>query len=57
MALPISLVNSDQLAFFRLKRLLKGQCVAVTGDLMVFVIGRCCVRGCDRTVLCTWDGV
>ena len=39
------LVNLDQLALFRLKRLLKGQCVPVTGDLMVIVIGRCCVRG------------
>ena len=45
MAWSISLVNLDQLVFFRLKRLLKGQCVAVTGDLMVIVIGRCCVRG------------
>ena len=45
MAWSISLVNLDQLAFFRLKRLLKGQCVAVTGDLMVIVIGWCCVRG------------
>ena len=45
MAWSISLVNLDQLAFFMLKRLLKGQCVAVTGDLMVIVIGRCCVRG------------
>ena len=40
MAWSISLVNLDQLAFFRLRRLLKGQCVAVTGDLMVIVIGR-----------------
>ena len=38
MAWSISLVNLDQLAFFRLKRLLKVQCVAVTGDLMVIVI-------------------
>ena len=45
MAWSISLLNLDQLAFFRLKRLLKGQCMAVTGDLMVIVIGRCCVRG------------
>ena len=45
MAWSISLVNLDQLAFFRLKRFLKGQCVEVTGDLMVIVIGRCCVRG------------
>ena len=45
MAWSIALVNLDQLAFFRLKRLLKGQCVAVTGVLMVIVIGRCCVRG------------
>ena len=45
MAWSISLVNVDQLAFFRLKRLLKGQCMAVTGDLMVIMIGRCCVRG------------
>ena len=32
MAWSISLVNLDQLAFFRLKRLPKGQRVAVTGD-------------------------
>ena len=45
MAWSISLVNVDPLAFSRLKRLLTGQWVAVTGDLMVIVIGRCCVRG------------
>ena len=47
MAWSISLVilNLDQLAFFRLKRLLKGKRVAVTGDLMVIVIGRCRVHG------------
>ena len=50
MAWSIALVNLDQLAFFRLKRLLKGQCVAVTGDLMVIVLGRRCVRG---VVSCT----
>ena len=45
MASSISLVNLDQLAFFRSKRLVNGQCVSVTVDLMVIVIGRCCVRG------------
>ena len=45
MAWSISLVNLDQLDFFRSKCLLKGQCLAVTGDLMVIVIGRCCLRG------------
>ena len=38
MAWSISLVNLEQLASFRLKRLPKGQYVAVTGDLMVIVI-------------------
>ena len=45
MAWPMSLVALDQLAFLSLKRLLKWQCVTVTGDQMVIVIRRCCVRG------------
>ena len=51
MAWSISLVNLDQLAFFRLKRLLKGKCMTVTGDLMVTVIGRCYVRGMGSSTL------
>ena len=50
MAWSIALVNLDQLAFFRLKRLLIGKCVAVTGDLMVIVIGRCCVCGMGSSI-------
>ena len=45
MAWSISLVNLDQLGFFRLKRLVKGPCMAVAVDLMVIVTGRCCIRG------------
>ena len=43
MAWSISSVNLDQLDFFRLKQLLKWQCVAVICDMMVIAIGRCCV--------------
>ena len=45
MAWSISLVTLDQLPFVRLTRILKWQSVTVTGDLMVIVIGRCCLRG------------
>ena len=39
------------IVFFRLKRLLKAQCVAVAGDLIVIVVGRCCVGGKRSTPL------
>ena len=47
----ISWVKLDQSTFVRLKHLLKGQCVAVTGDLMVIVRGQCCVRGVQYSSL------
>ena len=44
MVRSVSLPSPDQPAVLRLKRLLKVQRAAMTGDLMMIVIGRCCVH-------------